>query len=283
MNGNRPHINLSASLSWTSNGMAMIDGSIDMKESQSDWTHFCDRFYVDLSHETEFPGCEMTALASQEDDTGGSLRARGGKNDHKWHDYGGKKLIKSARCRSDTKNDEYGQLGCKSVRFVPLHATYKHIEDSEPNVSKGIPNAVRMALFVKNLESPHQGVMEAMSIEARSPTTSIAWEATEEQRALENIEQRMLELQRQWKELSDEQKEAHRVPASAVYLLRYLGQPLPDPARIVQLPRASEGRMNERLERVEQATERLDRLVTPEFERSLGGSASGVLVPTPIR
>jgi hypothetical protein len=130
MDGHRPVTNIRVDLSYDTLGNSKLQGSISMKESKSDWTHFCDSINIPLTSAMEKDGCTVVKIESP---TSGTLNKQAGEDDHKWHLYGGQGLIKSAYCRSDRKGKETNAIGCKQINFNPINVKYGHIEDTYGN------------------------------------------------------------------------------------------------------------------------------------------------------
>lgn len=135
MAGHNPYITIQSRLVPNRGGKQVDQYTrVQMKEDRKDWTCFYDEQTRTLIYDMEkvYPGC---FLGSQNLPSG-AVNARGGKDDHSWHDYPGTGIIQKAHCLSDTKGHDFGKVGCDRITFLTaIPVTLGHDEDKKgPNV-----------------------------------------------------------------------------------------------------------------------------------------------------
>lgn len=134
IDGNNPSIDLGISLALDQNQFIFANATLKIKEGKHDWTTFQGEkrsLFFDIKEEA--PYCLYKSPWASASD--GAISANGGKDNHKYTSYNGSGLIISANCRSDTKGNDRGDLGCKEIRFIPITVGLKHEEDAvgQPN------------------------------------------------------------------------------------------------------------------------------------------------------
>jgi hypothetical protein len=53
-----------------------------------------------------------------------------GNDSHDWEKVYGAGLIESADCRQDTRGDDEGKVGCKSIRLKPIEITFRKVDET---------------------------------------------------------------------------------------------------------------------------------------------------------
>jgi len=114
MGGNNPRITIEAAVREQRVGRhywLVLEGGVEMVEQKGDRSSFFKSFSARVAR--------IPDECTLREPTTGRLRANAGNDNHAWTWYGGKGIIRRARCRSDTKGNDKGKLGC-DIEFRPI-------------------------------------------------------------------------------------------------------------------------------------------------------------------
>ncbi|RMH36928.1 MAG: hypothetical protein D6690_04590 [Nitrospirae bacterium] len=146
MAGHRPKIWITATLSTPANRRVLnLRVHVKMQESKRDWTTFEDSLST-IAVDLRTTGLKIVSFKP----TRGSLYAQAGKNDHNWHWYPGRDLIKQAYCRSDTKGKETGRIGAEKIQFNAVRVEVASLAPPKP------PKPVTVGAFATRVKKAVQ-------------------------------------------------------------------------------------------------------------------------------
>jgi hypothetical protein len=130
MKGHSPRIVLSVSLQPKQLDL-LLSGTLKISESKHDWTTFEGTATERVVHTLRTPDHEHCRYDADQRElllTGG-IDTQAGEDVHGDKEYQGNGIVTTATCTADTRGDDTGKLGCKSIQFQKLRLKLRHDEE----------------------------------------------------------------------------------------------------------------------------------------------------------
>lgn len=127
--GGKPVLKIDAKVSHTA-GRIFLIGSVEISEgyqrsrlkTDTDTTFRSHFTFDSIVHKQ---GCVIDSVSPATGHIGDSRN-----NSHDWEPVYGAGLVRSANCRQDTRGDDEGKIGCRSIVLEPITITYRKMDEA---------------------------------------------------------------------------------------------------------------------------------------------------------
>lgn len=125
----QPHLRIDAAVSHSAGRIFMV-GSVTIWEGHQRGMLAAN---TDTTFKSSFAfdsivlrkGCVIDSVSPAAGHIGDS-----GNDSHDWEEVYGAGLIESADCRQDTRGDDEGKVGCKSIKLKPIEITFRKMDET---------------------------------------------------------------------------------------------------------------------------------------------------------
>lgn len=137
MDGHSPRIDLQVTLTPKQLDLVLA-GTLKMTEAKSDWTTFEGQAAERVVHTLRSPEHEHCRYDADQRELllSGGVKTQAGEDVHGDRDYQGNGIVTTATCTADTRGNDTGKLGCKSIAFQKLRLKLRHEEEFATNVER---------------------------------------------------------------------------------------------------------------------------------------------------